>query len=301
MPKPQQTDQPCAGFVFLVDRWRACDTFRIRLINEVEEMNKQELIDKAVHSLDGVYEKSIRGGNNVENYLWSIGDDLYQRLNRSLGFSGDFVCTRDEFQQRASELGYINGYRWGVEYPTNGEEPDLPGDVVTTIKDHDDIWVTSCDEPVCHWHWSCASAFKITDQRYKPADTSYLSVSEIPESKCEAENVSDWYDYEAQKAVALPPVGEKVEVFLHWSESWSGWVVIVGHDHGGVIWRNGSDNKSYIYSPKDEIRPLDYNRKAEAEKKRVVDAAFASLSEFRSANQVLGELYDKGYLRTPSN
>jgi hypothetical protein len=53
MPKPRQTDQPCAGFVFLVDSWRACDTFRIRLTNEVEEMNKQELIDgaKALYDL----------------------------------------------------------------------------------------------------------------------------------------------------------------------------------------------------------------------------------------------------------
>jgi hypothetical protein len=113
---------------------------------------------------------------------------------------------------------------------------------------------------------------------------------------------NDWYDYEAQKAVALPPVGEKVEVFLHWSEGWSGWVVIVGHDHGGVIWRNGCDNKSYIYSQKDEIRPLDHNRKAEAEKKRVcaaVVSAWSDIPDMTDFKECFSKLYDLGYLRMP--
>jgi len=207
------------------------------------------------------------------------------------------------------ELGYINGYRWGVEYQTNGEEPDLPDTILVDVRSNRmKDWHIKGPQEVGGWQWGDLGSglffefFRIVDQRYKPVDTSYL-VSEIPESKSSAENVSDWYDYEAQKAVALPPVGEKVEVFLHWSESWSGWVVIVGHDHDGVIWRNGSDNKSYIYSPKDEIRPLDNaTRKAEAEKKRVVDAAYDEAIKAGCVDfgQWLSVIYDAGFLRMPA-
>lgn len=208
-------------------------------------------------------------------------------------------------QGHAKELGYINGYRWGVVYENKGDEPLINDDVlIETYSTADERWNAG---PCSIWNFKARTitAFKITDQRYKPADTSYLSVSEIPESKSNAENASDWYDYEAQKAVALPPVGEKVEVFLHWSESWSGWVVIVGHDHGGVIWRNGSDNKSYIYSPNDEIRPLDHaTRKAEAEKKRVVDAVQQLIHEFDHcayvSDDLLEFLHDKDCLRMPT-
>jgi hypothetical protein len=261
--------------------WRVYDTFKSGLTDEDEEMNKQELIDKAVHSLSGVWPK--RNANDDSLCLTAYG----------LGS----LCTQVEFQQRARKLGYINGYRWSVEYLTNGKKPDLPEDASVQVRN--DIYAFWTCGQVGGLSWSNVFKFKITDQRYKPADTSYLSVSEIPESKSNAEDISDWYDYEAQKAVALPPVGEKVEVFLHWSESWSGWVVIVGHDHGGVIWRNGSDNKSYIYSPKDEIRPLDHaTRKAETEKKRVVDAAQKVCVNFYSND--LGKLYDAGFLRMPA-
>lgn len=30
--------------------------------------------------------------------------------------------------------GFINGYRWGVEYPTNGKKPDLPDDIYIDVK-----------------------------------------------------------------------------------------------------------------------------------------------------------------------
>lgn len=264
-------------------------------------MNKQELIDKAVHSLDGVYEKSICGGNDVENYLWSIGDDSYQRLNGSLGFCGDFVCTRDEFQQRSRELGYINGYRWGVEYPTNGEKPDLPDDVVVCIeKNH-------IQDSVDGWDWPLIESFRITDERYKPADTSYLSVSEIPESKSNAENVSDWWDYEAQKAVALPPVG--IECLAEYDTTKNLWfrANIYYKNENCIVgrWLDGPKECrlfDYEFSWK-SFRPLDHaTRKAEAEKRRVVDAALPVFIEAykTSSKEGLEALYDTGFLRMPA-
>jgi hypothetical protein len=299
MPKPQQTDQPCAGFVFCVDCMRKCDTFRLRLTNEVWEMNKQELIDKAVHELKGVL-------RNHKDYFFNLG--IMQLYFPEGSFSTMPVCTTEEFQQRARELGYINGYRWGVEYPTNGEKPDLPDDVDIQY------WTSEFGRHaanVISLNWShdydkCYPAikFKITDERYKPADTSYLySVSEIPESKSNAENISDWWDYEAQKAVTLPPVGVECQ-YLSGNGKWDSCSLVFVTDYVVVIEGLASGTEkvqiAYNFGYWPDFRPLDYNRKAEAEKKRVVDAAFASLSEFNKAHQVLGELYDAGFLRMPA-
>jgi hypothetical protein len=304
MPKPQQTDQPCAGFVFLVDSWLLCDTFRIRLTNEVEEMNKQELLDSAVHEF---------GGKWPNRYNWpckrSAINGFYITSIGTLTHKDHCEWFNDqEFQQRARELGYINGYRYGVEYRTNGKRPDLPDDcsIQWRSKQLDSEWLPEDGQStivgVLTWRDGQynVDSFKITDQRYKPADTSYLSVSEIPESKSNAENVSDWYDYEAQKAVALPPVGVECESLVQGADG-AEWVKaeILKHFDKGTC-ACFCINTHYLKWA-DDFRPLDHaTRKAEAEKKRVVDAAFASLSEFNKAHQVLGELYEAGFLRMPA-
>ena len=60
-------------------------------------------------------------------------------------------------------------YKYGVEYPTNGVKPDLPDDVLVEFKKTDGNWNTlGCDE-VRGWCWGGSMAFKIVDQRYKPA------------------------------------------------------------------------------------------------------------------------------------
>lgn len=83
---------------------------------------------------------------------------------------------KSEFQQRAKELGFVNGYRWGVEYPTNGKRPDLADDVSVTYRlKSDGSWLKNSFR-VDEWHWEeTIMSFKITDERYKPADTSYLN------------------------------------------------------------------------------------------------------------------------------
>jgi len=176
--------------------------------------------------------------------------------------------------------------------------------------------------------WSNVFKFKITDQRYKPADTSYLEdfatryahdkaadinqeleekfyaelerakdVSEIPESKSNAENVSDWWDYEAHKPLKPAPVGAKLIVDC-FDKGWKDAVVIGEFERWNWLDIDGLGLETVDVC---RIKPLDHStRKAEAEKKRVVDAAFASLSEFNKAHQVLGELYDAGFLRMPA-
>ncbi len=165
------------------------------------------------------------------------------------------------------ELGYINGYRRGVEYQTNGQKPDLPDDVLITGEYNFLPMEFAVPVEVGNAAWGDISKFKITDQRYKPADTSYL-VSEITESKPNAENVS------------IDPITELRKEFSSLSPAFQ---KLMQSDFDRLI----EDMERFI--------------KDKAEKKRAVDAAFASLSEFNKAHQVLGELYDAGFLRMPAN
>lgn len=191
-------------------------------------MNKQELLDKAVHELRGVYANSIEGGNVVEHFLWHVGGNCYQRFISNHGFIGEFVCTKDEFQQRARELGYL----------------DAP-----TVKE------------------------SLTNE---------------------------WYDYDNQKAIALPPVGTECEAFLmdtSYKNAWFKVEVIKNHldrecacmriENRGLTWCN-------------TFRPLNWNRKAEEKKKRVVDAAMAIAVDAHMTEDILGSLYDAGYLKLPN-
>ncbi len=106
-----------------------------------------------------------------------------------------------------NNTGFINGYRWGVEYPTNGSKPDLPDDVIIQLS-----------APMCRGALSvfaspemCAAkgaTFKIIDERCKPEDTSYLdeyfAVQGIDRQKIKNTLISDiaeqgWYCYESRK------------------------------------------------------------------------------------------------------
>ena len=103
-------------------------------------MNKQELLDKAVHELNGV----LPDFKN-EKYAM-VKDALYMPFVKE-----SFICNREQFEQRAHELGYVNGYRWGVEYPTNGKKPDLPDDVAISWLDEYETW---CGSMVGNLKWS---------------------------------------------------------------------------------------------------------------------------------------------------
>ncbi len=271
-------------------------------------MNKQEKLKEVVQCFSGKWPhpELVYMGEFLSNKTFSINN-----------YGDDTVCTKTDFNQCARELGYINGYRWGVEYPTNGKRPDLPDDVVVQP------FISNINWPQNHRKISeidiaLADSFKITDQRYKPVNLDYLyddkgfptapdvntkSVSEIPESKSNAENVSNWYNYEAQRAVAFPPVGEKVEGVTN--PSFSPFkCTFVGIDSRGDVVVEKLDEDFYRYK-QDQITlmPLDHNRKAEAEKKRVVDAvikAYDKAREDKGLLQAFNELYDAGFLRMPA-
>lgn len=233
-------------------------------------MNKQELIDKAVHTLKGVL-PSCDTGEFIEMH------DYICRKAQDGSFYPQSVCSTPAFQQRAKELGYINGYRWGVEYPTNGKKPDLPSDVKCSVKFIGNIAFSLASRSINNWPFDQTSHFKITDERYKPADTSYLdSVSEATESKSSTESVSEIADL----SVAISSAAN------------------LAVDLGFV-----KLGRQLLDLSKEALAEAN-KRKAEAEKKRVVEAAWHGLSgdmNYNDTINILTQLYDAGYLRTPSN
>jgi hypothetical protein len=286
-------------------------------------MNKQELIDKAVHESNGLW-PMIRPEDEYAG-LYDDGVSVLCHCGSGKKHYTGWNVYKYEFEQRARELGYINGYRYGVEYPTNGKKPDLPEDASVQVRN--DVYAFWTCGQVGGLSWSNVFKFKITDQRYKPADTSYLDsvseitisscqyigggsggfgfVSEIPESKSNAENVSDWYDYEAQQAISLPPVGTKCQV---WIDEVFVDCTVIHHANNSVQDVAAFKASQFEYCDVGRLgwsvdfRPLDHNRKAEAEKKRVVDAAYDEAIKAGCVDfgQWLSVIYDAGFLRMPA-
>lgn len=252
-------------------------------------MNKQELIDKAVHDLGGVFDGTLPKYNHEFDFWVTTSAEGVTTLR---AVAAGFSITKEEFQQRAKELGYINGYRWGVEYPTNGKKPDLPDDV--TINGEYELMPIYYSIPieVKNAAWGSIYKFKITDQRYKPADTSYL---DAPTAEPES-----WYCYETQKAMRLPPVGVEVIGFIGSGFKEFNCHYIGKSSIGSLVVEKPDGEFSRYHDHQINFKPLDWNRKAEAERKRVVETVYA-LDELSLSRGDLEFLYDKGCLRLPAD
>jgi len=143
--------------------------------------NNQDLIDRRIIERNGVsggVTHAVKIGDRAEIHVYA-----------------------EYFDQRAKELGFINGYRWGVKYKSDCKRPNLTDDVVVCIENG------SIGYSVDGWDWPLIKSFKIIDPRYKPQDTSYLhkpTVIGIDMAGGKDESVehvvqgdSDWYDYES--------------------------------------------------------------------------------------------------------
>jgi len=264
-------------------------------------------LDDAVIELNGVLPTISCAPEEVGYHFYN--GHLWYRAERM--HPSHIVCETSDFLPRAKELGFVGGYRWGIEYKNTGDEPLINDDVLIEVySTADKRWNLG---PCSLWNFRARTitALKITDQRYKPADTSYL---DKPESSTHiaagsADKGAGWYDYDNQKALRLPPVGEKVEFNYQTEKQWeASFIVAVHHYRKDLILAPFDSSGSLIYANElHRFRPLDHaTRKAEAEKKRVVDAAVidgstASNEAAQSVRQILERLYDAGYLRMPAN
>jgi len=262
-----------------------------------KELNNQEIIDKLIVETNGVLRNRkyffIKDGNIGLWFPCGSLDSLH-------------LCTTEQFTKRAKELGFANGYRWGVEYPTNGKRPDLDVDVVVYGRNYCD----GCGkvDKVKNFFWNDYYKFKVVDDRYKPADTSYLNASSQDQSLTHKSadetiprNNSDWYCYENQRALRLPDVGLRcLTWFDDGKECWHECLVLRHSPFEtdvAAVSLVGKHDRKLVWA--DDFKPIDHaKRKAELEKRTTILAAMKACKHTCNGS-VLNDLYDKGYLRLP--
>lgn len=250
-------------------------------------MNNQEIIDKFIIETSGVLRNHadffIKGGNIGLWFPQGSLDSLH-------------LCTTGQFKQRAKELGFVGRYRWGVVYEIDGKRPELADDVFVYARNYGDE-CGKCSE-VMSFFWPNYYKFKIVDDRYKPADTSYLDKSDSSTRSAESstDNGADWYDYDNQEMKTLPDNNADVELLM--GGTYRCRVEYIGIKSFKVVfYRYDTHEIDHAELPTASFRPLDWDRKAKAERKRVVDAAQKECVNFSSND--LGRLYDAGFLRLP--
>lgn len=206
-----------------------------------------------------------------------IIDDFINR-QRGIPNASQFSIFGEEFsveyfEKRARELGWINGYKWGVEYATNGKKPDLP-DGVRVQRKFTDCW-SNCTFPHSTYKdWGEVTAFRIVDERYKPK-AKQLSIS--------------W-----QNLGELPPVGSFVDVVgeVQYGAKETNCEVIAHVENCAVIrmtWGLGCF----------ESRVL---RPAKSEREKFIDSAIKVVTpegdkmiSTNTASNWFGKLYDAGF------
>lgn len=272
-------------------------------------MDKQELIDKAIEDLKGVLPE-----DGMYLLLCKQSVDEYKAGQYAAGNSArphesywDVICTTEKFTTRASELGWINGFQWGVEYPTNGKKPDLPDYVYVDVKCHSikNEWKGYTDLKVSGVCWCNpgryevpAVSFRIIDSRYKPKEpeshgkpsvdggtnTTEFGKKEFTQDySAIADAVKSLPDNSWHERGELPPVGAMVtagkdkrqcEVKCH-----------LKNCRAAVEYENAELG---IYEPRD-FRPI------KTEREKFVEAAYKAAYFTTSCKVSLGKLYDAGF------
>ena len=98
----------------------------------------------------------------------------------------------------------INGYKYGVEYPTNGKKPDLPDDVRVCI--YYDTGYSCIQILAFVAEWGLTVKFRIVDDRYKGLNQPLENPKQLDNS---------WHT-----RGELPPVGAVCEVLR---SDWDKW------------------------------------------------------------------------------
>ncbi len=198
-----------------------------------------------VRTLDGDVIKIFRVTD--DNGVWSSGGSSYCRTELTPLDNG------------------LHGYRWGVPYEANGKSPDLP----------DDLWLmvqlTSAlkeiyfgDRSKCVNFWKFSEHFRITDERYKPADTGYLDKPQ-------------------------PIKGVPVEVDM---------IAQAKYEFSQM----SPAFKDLMQDSFDKvIAKMESEKKARVEKRRALDVGLSIWVKSDNAIDALSELYDLGYLVIPSS
>lgn len=245
-------------------------------------MDKQKLIDKAVEQYKGVFptfsNKLITTSSNWTGD-WSCAGYILPDAKHIIkgSHAWEVFCTQEEFEQRAKELGWVSGYLWGKEYPTNGKKPDLPDGVEIRIVGYSGQFLTvSFPGEVQHDYvnWDKSKYFIITDLRYKPKQ---------PESHSKPSVDNSWHE-----KGELPPVGSVCEYdFPNPDVSWQ--KVEVNYISGMnaiLTLETGEERHTDNFGPK-HFRPF------KPEREKFVEAA-ERITDTTVADNIFGVLFDAG-------
>jgi len=187
-----------------------------------------------------------------------------------------YVCKVEVFESCAKHLGYINGYRWGVEYPTNCKRPELADSVL--IHGRYDFLQNEWGEDnqvAGEAAWHHITSFRITDPRYKPADTSYLDgVSEISGNKHDCESVSESLDCKQNQ----PDISDLI--------------VALSDASNLAVDLNMTDCARDILAVCKAI-------KAKTEREKVIEAAMKFCYDKNSVEEMIESIYNAGMLVLP--
>lgn len=250
------------------------------------------LIDKAVKARKGLIGNA---NDKAEVVLFSDGafylvSTEYGKLAGSKG-EGEIIGTIEEYKQRAKDLGFVNGFEWGKECPSNGKKPDLPGDLIVSIKPADGWTIIKQTSKLDDYIWDRIESFRIVDKRYKPKE------APMPEQLGNSEQLDNsWFE-----RGELPPVGVKCEVYgaLGQYNEWHK-CEIFAVEFGRVFIKN---DKGFTDRSITNIR----FRPIKTERENFIDAAIkvvtpedSKMISTNTASNLFGKLYDSGF-RAPDS
>ena len=237
------------------------------------------LIDEAIEYHKGKWPTKLGVQGDDREGLFFVGfkTKMMQMSHGPDTDESEHVCNQEEFEQRSKELGWINGYKWGVEYETNGEKPDLPDDVVVEFRSVGikgiviDGWLGF--GTVADWEWSVSDKFRIIDERYKPK---------------EQEMSNDWYE-----KGELPPANTECEVRIE--GQWLPTVVIGHYANEAVVVDPCVTVQRFFCTTANNLRPLrtETDKLVEQAKKDFMNANVGSYTTYE--RKCIEALTNAGY------
>lgn len=186
-------------------------------------------------------------------------------------------------------------YECGVEYPTNGQEPDLLDDVIVEqYSTADEKWHKGAAGT---WNWKARTItkFRIIDERYKPAEKPNALTPEASLTHSDSSLTHNWFE-----RGELPQVGFNFEAYFDGDDKpkWNAGVVAYISDEHVILKFDDGDENYYDHKAllkKAKFRPI------KTDKEKAIDAAAKIAEEHNKsgAKEFYGALYDAGLLRLP--
>lgn len=251
----------------------------------------------------------------VAQIIESVGDvNMFDDPVTLALSNGDTVKVQPEDVRRvAREEGFVGTFKWGVEYRNmfkfaGGQKHlGLPEDICVCVK-IDGLWrkanAIGCE--LNSWNWALVTDFMISDSRYEPKQKAEIQYGASAKMTPEISLVKEqWFDYDTQKAIALPPAGTICEFFDGVQKVYVTAYICGANafDTDAVVWSEEPGSGHLYYGYIHDFRPRNTNAVLDNRNRTIkaaVELAFnMRTNEFPSMNELARIWYDAGLLRLP--